>query len=136
MNNTRQRRVSVEITIQSGKTMYNMGQYQRLSMAKLTRIIFPRNAALTVAPSGTAIISDTTFNNLYLTLIDHENEKVVDAEPVLDFSPDTTFKENVHFADNEMDFTKSFINVPTPAQIDGGDNNKVLLAIFQYEEIK
>ena len=82
MQNINAQKTTITITLQSGVTRYNLGQFQRLSNAKLYRIVFPQNTNLTNAPDNTAIASEATTESGFLTLQDHNGRNIVEDDPL------------------------------------------------------
>ncbi len=133
MNNPNSQRTTITIKLQAGVAKYNLGQFQRLSKAKLYKLTFPQNANITNAPDNTAIASDVTTGNMYLTLQDHQGKNIVEDDPLYNYIPNTDFKDIEKFCGNVIDFTKSYIYIPAASEIAGGDIGKAIILNVEYE---
>jgi hypothetical protein len=135
MKNPNSQKTTISIALQANVAQYNLGQFQRLSNAKLYSIVFPQNDLITNAPDNTAIASAATTGSAYLTLQDHTGKNIVEDDPLYNYIPSTDFKKIEQFQGNIIDFTKSYIKFPSAANIAGGDVGKSIILNVEYEMI-
>lgn len=135
MKNPNSQKTTITVTLQAGVAQYNLGQFQRLSNAKLYSIIFPQNALITNAPDNTSIASATTTGSAFLTLQDHNGKNIVEDDPLYDYIPSEDFKKIEQFQGNIIDFTKSFIKFPSATNIADADVGKAIILTVEYEMV-
>lgn len=123
---------TISVTITTGEIQFNLGQFQRLSNARLYSVRFPYNTALVQGPTGKATVSAALLFNGFLTLQTAGGTNIVEDDPIYNYIPNVDIKPERRFDGVLIDWTKSFVKFLTAADVTA-NNAKVVLCVVEYE---
>jgi len=131
--------LSVELTIQTGKTQYYFANFLRLQGTLLQRFYVVVNSNLVYAKNGTTSLAPESFiDQGYVYLQDKDSQNVIDGIPLTNFKVNTTSSANnpayvfQGFDNRDIDWERSYIQWPSAGTIISDQNGKVVPVQIQY----